>query len=367
MLAMVNSCYASGVETTQRINTRDTRGLLAFAGELATCSGATQFDAQLTTLTELIGADAVMVSGVRGWGEEVFVETGDPELYRPELLQALGHRLLKHPVMSRDLAKADGGARRTSDFIGSREFRGWDLFSDFYRPLGVAGELTTQLSWGPAGTSCCMVLHRAGSDFSERDRAALDLLAPHLRAARSRIGAARLVSNRMQLLERGLESPGRGSVVVNRDGEIVALGKHARALLQHWTGSNTQRLPNELATWRTNARAGRAPNTLELRHGQQRLRAQLLIGEDEDLILLLDPQHESPSADRLVQVLPISHREAEVLAGLARGLTYEGIAHALSISRHTVARHIDRIYTKLEVHNRTSATRLALEVTREHH
>jgi DNA-binding NarL/FixJ family response regulator len=121
-------------------------------------------------------------------------------------------------------------------------------------------ELSAQLTAGPPGSSCCVSLHRAGRDFGPRDVALLELLAPHLRAARARI------------------SP--------------------RA---------------------------------------------------------------DPSATTLALRLPITPREAEVLARLAAGRTNDGIATDLQISAHTVARHVEHVYAKLGVHTRVAAARAALE------
>ena len=57
----------------------------------------------------------------------------------------------------------------------------------------------------------------------------------------------------------------------------------------------------------------------------------------------------------------LSARELEVLAHLAAGLTNREIAEALVVSPHTVARHVEHIYAKLGVSNRTAATAYAYE------
>lgn len=52
---------------------------------------------------------------------------------------------------------------------------------------------------------------------------------------------------------------------------------------------------------------------------------------------------------------PLSRREQEVMALLARGLRYVDIAHALSISRRTVNTHLYHVYRKLHVHSAAGA------------
>jgi ATP/maltotriose-dependent transcriptional regulator MalT len=53
---------------------------------------------------------------------------------------------------------------------------------------------------------------------------------------------------------------------------------------------------------------------------------------------------------------PLSPREIEVLRLVARGGTNKEVASELLVSRHTVARHLSNIYTKLGVGSRSAAT-----------
>jgi NarL family two-component system response regulator YdfI len=57
---------------------------------------------------------------------------------------------------------------------------------------------------------------------------------------------------------------------------------------------------------------------------------------------------------------PLTDREAEVLALLAKGLANKQIAVGLGISEHTVKFHVSSIYTKLNATNRTQAVREGL-------
>ncbi len=78
----------------------------------------------------------------------------------------------------------------------------------------------------------------------------------------------------------------------------------------------------------------------------------------------------TPPADFLAEALAatsaqpaagssLTRREREVLAVLTRGLTNQEIANQLSISVHTVERHITNLYTKLGVRSRTEAAHWA--------
>jgi DNA-binding CsgD family transcriptional regulator len=340
----------------------DARALLSFAGEIARCGDAEALDAQIAALGGVVGADGILVTDCRDWARDVVVEVGDRDSYRPEMLAAVGRGWREHPVLTRDLSRAAPGARRTSDFVRLRDWRRGALFNDFYRPLGMPYELATQLSWGPAGSSCCVALHRSGPDFSERDRAALELLAPHLRAARARIGAEARAARRLALLERSPEQAGRGAIVVDPAGGILAIGPHAEDLLARWFGGSRSTLPNPLADWLASVET--EPLAFELVSGERRLRGSLVRGDGEDVVLLSE-QGASLSPSRLAELLPITGREAEVLACLAAGATNDGIAQDLGISRHTVVRHVEHLYAKLGVRTRAAAGRRAIEALRD--
>jgi DNA-binding CsgD family transcriptional regulator len=241
----------------------DARAALDFAAGLAECSDPGRLADQLTGLVDLAGAEAMVLSTSGGWLGGASFEVADPAIYSREMLGAVGRGWREHPLIASDLAEPRGRALRLSDVGRGRRWQGGALFSEFYRPLGMVRELSAQLAWSP-GASCCVAFHRGGSDFGEREAGLLELLAPHLRAARART--------------------------------VAAPPSAARAL---------------------------------------------------------DPAE-------LVSRLGVTAREAEVLALLAGGRANKQIARDLGISPHTVVRHLEHVYAKLGVHNRTEAAGIAL-------
>ncbi|PJZ31122.1 response regulator [Leptospira kmetyi] len=57
----------------------------------------------------------------------------------------------------------------------------------------------------------------------------------------------------------------------------------------------------------------------------------------------------------IVNTLGLTERELQILNFVALGMTFPDIAEELDISSHTVSRHIEKIYKKMEVHSRSEA------------
>jgi DNA-binding CsgD family transcriptional regulator len=83
------------------------------------------------------------------------------------------------------------------------------------------------------------------------------------------------------------------------------------------------------------------------------------IGPQEVLLRLVEGQ---PSGEEqaIRQRLNLTAREAEVLLWIARGKANRDIGQILGLSPRTVNKHLEQIYAKLGVENRTAAAALAL-------
>lgn len=101
----------------------------------------------------------------------------------------------QHPVGRYRRRTRDRAALRFSDVVPAREFRATELYNRFYRPRGVEHQLSIGIKLSPAWV-VVVGSDRSRRDFSERDRAVLTLLQPHLIAAyrrARRVSARRLV------------------------------------------------------------------------------------------------------------------------------------------------------------------------------
>lgn len=72
------------------------------------------------------------------------------------------------------------GVIRISDFYSARQWHATGMYSDYIRPAGFDHELMLCLPGAPGRTVRLMFFRGPGLDFSERDRALLALLRPHL-------------------------------------------------------------------------------------------------------------------------------------------------------------------------------------------
>jgi DNA-binding NarL/FixJ family response regulator len=124
-------------------------------------------------------------------------------------------------------------------------------------------------------------------------------------------------------------------------------------------------LPPEVQRW-LGDRAGDAssvPDTIELKSDQGRVRLRLSfvgqIGPDEILLRLMEGEV-GTEAELLKRKLMLTQREAEVVLWIARGKANRDIAEILSLSPRTVNKHLEQIFSKLGVENRTAAAAIAV-------
>lgn len=156
-------------------------------------------------------------------------------------------------------------------------------------------------------------------------------------------------------------------LATNIEGIILWNTPQAATLIERFVddGSDTGlRLPEYVKRWLNEQfqEKSASPTQLLLRDVAEH---QLLIsyigqsGTDEYLLRVIENDFESIHA-RLSKVFSITVREAEVLTWVANGKSNRDIGVILDLSPRTINKHLERIYRKLGVENRTAAAAMAL-------
>jgi DNA-binding NarL/FixJ family response regulator len=164
-----------------------------------------------------------------------------------------------------------------------------------------------------------------------------------------------------------LDASGRFLLAANRVGRVLWSTPQASKLLGAAlkSGAEGQVLPAHVREWLKLCTAGKpsVPETVSLTEDGAPLKLELSFisqfGSDEVLLRLVEGE---ANDDQLVlrNKLKLTQREAEVLLWVARGKSNRDIAEILTLSPRTVNKHLEQIFTKLGVENRTSAAALAV-------
>lgn len=177
------------------------------------------------------------------------------------------------------------------------------------------------------------------------------------------IANARMIAD----AQSALDAAGAAVVAFRRDGALAWTSPRARRLLEETVGP-LDALPRRTAEGLRDWLAAIADRTVSDSAGFTidaggRPRVTLaFIGRSGagDLLTRAAPAGESDPGKRLARAFSLSEREAQVLAWIARGKSNRDIATIIGLSPRTVTKHVEQIFAKLDVENRTSAAVLAL-------
>jgi DNA-binding CsgD family transcriptional regulator len=282
-----------------------------------------------------------------------WVDEPQAEASLPGAAAILERHLDDNPLVVYTSRTGDGSAHTWSDFVGRRRLHATELWNGLFRPFGIEHQMVALLP-APRPLLVGVVLNRSGRDFTERDRALLNLLRPHL--ANAYLNAqARIVFDALQ------RSPRVGAsalVVVGALGDPVALDPRARDLLAVFGGH----LGSErLSVWcrATRARWPAPAERLVAADSNRTVEARFLSRWVVALRIVRERLDEGS-----LRPLGLTRREREVLVLVAEGSTNKEIALRLGASPATVKKHLERIYGKLGVHTRTAAAAAAVEAAR---
>jgi DNA-binding CsgD family transcriptional regulator len=241
------------------LTSTDLQGVLRFVEDAWAVAGEHPFPLEtLQDLARLIPCDVIGYAELdRVARRELDYVGNDPDAGDDTFWEIVD----EHPLCRHQLAYADFSAARLSDVISRRRLVNSRIYADWFRPAGIEAELEIGIVRSRVRTRN-FVLDRTSGDFSDRDRAVLEIVRPHL-------------------------------------ARIYAMSELRRAVSDERSA----------------------------------------VGEQ----------------DRVAGLTP---RERDVLELAAAGLSNAAIAERMWISPGTVKKHLDNIYDKLGVANRTAAAAL---------
>jgi DNA-binding response OmpR family regulator/DNA-binding CsgD family transcriptional regulator len=172
-----------------------------------------------------------------------------------------------------------------------------------------------------------------------------------------------------------LDVSGRFLLAVSRQGKIMWATPQAQKLLADnlpakvsGKAEDELELPETMLQWLEQTQAGgtgaKAPALASFpNNAQLQLQYMGKLGPNEFLLRLAkDTSSDTPASFR--SDLGLTSREGEVLSWLSKGKTNRDIAQILGLSPRTVDKHLEQIYAKLGVENRTAAAAIATSASR---
>ncbi len=262
----------------------------------------------------------------------------------------------EHPAVEYVTRTGSMDPLKITDFTSQQKWRRTTLYNEFFHPLRCEYQMGFAFPL-PKG-QIALGFNCAARDYSEDDRQLFTLLRPHLMQAY--VNA--LTLTRITTAMTGMN---RACVVAGPDGTIEHATASAIRLLQQYfdLAMEPSRLPPQLSYWLLKpAGAGQKTGPFEIERDAVRLVITLAWREPDGVCtLLLEEKSDARLKSRLI-LAGLTLREAEVLLWLMRGKTDSEIAVILDSKTKTISKHLEHIYQKLGVENRTAAANVASEL-----
>jgi DNA-binding CsgD family transcriptional regulator len=202
-----------------------------------------------------------------------------------------------------------------------------------------------------------VVVSRSAQSFSGEECQMLEMLRPHLLEAYQSSNQCTFSSEAIGLADVGF-------LVTDRNGNIrYATAKARRLMRQYFHPRSELTLPDRIQTWLKEGERldGVSPlHELRIDFGHISVIVQMMSRTDaQQYRLLLRETVQKLDAGPL-QKLGLTRREAEVLFWASQGKSNGEIAIILAAKVRTIAKHLERVFAKLMVENRTAAAHAAL-------
>ena len=351
---------SGGLARVRELSEEDFRGALEFVRRCEAAVDLVEFREAVLTIVDHVPGHIVSYSELN-FATGVALSETRPERYRFEGdLEIFARHADQHPLV--ELAReGDFDPQAISDLLDEQSFHATDLYRHYFRPRETEDQLAMMMPSGPE-VRIGVVISRRERGFSERDHTFLRVVAPYAGAAylgsRARgVAAAAVAGERQEPAD---------LVVVSEGDEVTAIAGEAARLLAFYLGEQVtagSAVTPELGCWLAEHRrdpplgpAGEPAASELIRRDGGILLGRVVSGNAPAMesVVILEERRRLVGSPR-AEALGLTGREAEIAELLVAAESNEQIAGMLSLSHHTVKRHLEHIYRKLGVGSRAEA------------
>ena len=341
----------------ERLTKKELRTLLECIKECYTIGDLDSFPQRvLSRLAKIVSTEIFLKNSVTPPKSRHTCATYPARACSPSVNKILEQRVHQDRASIRTGKAHDTRALKITDFPMGHQSRSPGNIQELLTAFGVKNRIPPPIMK--------QIVLRKHKDSAVRDQLLIKLLSPHLMQAYRNAETVSQLQQKASLIDQTLDRLHLGLIVVSADGKVGVATTCAIEQVRNYLGHHSLRgncLPKVLCKWvRKQEVALRGEDDILLRRNPlvlQREGKRLVIRFVSDLgqsLLMLEeqsvttqPQSPRPSG--------LSPREAQVLNWLSQGKTNKEIALILELSARTVQKHLEHIYQKMGVENRTGA------------
>lgn len=374
--------------------------LLSCIGDLYRTSTLEQFPLQiLDNVKQIVGSDISYCVTFQDQAIEILAPNMEYAFARANYTPAY---FQQHPVLNHHLRTNDWSAFKCSDFLTEREYHRCDaLYEYVYAQAAIedffvfsipdAAATPNPRSWSLQSVICeadslarvqqmiqkerslgnlGILLNRTQRNFTEDDRTLLNLIRPHMYYAYRNLQQwANLQAQIDQLMELNAFV---GIIILSPDSQIQKITDRAVRLLEQYfpiEWSNRHYLPESLQQYYQQSMAqlfqpdldATTLPSLEQFQSNSRLVVRLISHPPQaEVVLTLEEYVTSSLSIDSFRQIGLTRRESEILFYLVEGQSNKEIAQQLNRESGTIKKHLENLYKKLGVGDRTQAIAVAL-------
>jgi DNA-binding NarL/FixJ family response regulator/predicted ester cyclase len=383
------------------LTTQTTQTLLNCIDDLYHTPTLEQFPLQvLDNVEQLVGSDVSFCVTFQNQAIEIIAQNMALAFAQVNITPAY---FQQHPVLNHHLRTNDWSAFKCSDFLTEQEYQRCNaLYEYVYAHMAIedffvfsvpdSTEIPNPRSWSLQSIICepdtlarvqqlsqqhrslCNLgihVNRNRRNFTEHDRTLLNLIRPHIHYAYRNLQQWAKLQDQIDQLAELTEFV--GLIVLSPDMHIQQITDRAIRLLEAYFSDewfNRHHLPESVQQYYQQSIAelhqpdlhhGTLP-VLEKFQTNNRLVIRIISPpEQAEAILILEEYVVSNLSISSFRQVGLTKRESEILFYLSQGQTNKEIAQQLNREPATIRKHLEGIYEKLGVHDRTQAVSVALD------